>query len=372
MGQSIPESEPSLLATVDFRAFFETLRLRWWVVPVVIALTFGFLQAQDSDLRTEPASYVVSRGYEVGTPFAPFLALGINVAATEFPDPMTQLLILKSTDTRQEIAAKIDKDVEVKLPENWEMPVTFVCNQPVKSDCEKAIDAYVDKAKELRKDAILTGVKNLRAVLSELQSEKPDPATADRILALDLLSKQVDVPFALVDGFEQEIGPTVNDVRRPTLLIGLAAGLLIALLILLQLTVSDSRVRSVRQLVRLTGTKAFLGNSKKKASPINDRRAALTIHGVLTETTTSQIRYIPLRKQPTDVSPLARLAEMCGATFNVTQPFAEMNVKELAGSGSEVDVIVVERNRDLRADVLETLAGLHSSGRQLAGVLLVN
>ena len=141
MVQSIPESEPSLLATVDFRAFVETLRLRWWVVPVAIALTFGFLQAQDSDLRTQPTSYVVSRGYEVGTPFAPFFALGIDVAATEFPDPMTQLLVLKSNETRREIATKLNKEVEVKLPENWEMPVTFVCNQPVKSDCENAIDA---------------------------------------------------------------------------------------------------------------------------------------------------------------------------------------------------------------------------------------
>jgi hypothetical protein len=186
------------------------------------------------------------------------------------------------------------------------------------------------------------------------------------------LSNRIDVPFALVDGFEQEIGPTVNDVRRPTLLIGVAAGLFIALLILLQLMVSDSRVRSVRQLVRLTGTKAYLGNTKNKATPVNDRRAALTIHGALSEATTSHLRYIPLRKQPNDVSPLARLAEMCGATFVVTQPFAEMSVRELTGSGSEVDVVVVERNRDLRADVLETLAGLQSSGRQLAGVLLIN
>lgn len=372
MGQSLPEAEPSLLATVDFRAFFETLRLRWWVVPVVIAVAFGFLQAQESDLRTEPASYVVSRGYEVGTPFTPFLALGINVAATEFPDPMTQLLVLKSNETRQEIAAKIGKDVEVKLPENWEMPVTFVCNQPVKSDCERAIDAYLTKALELRKEAILTGVNNLKSVLKDLQAAKPDPATANQIQALELLSKQLDIPFSEVDGFEQEIGPTIDDVRRPTLLIGVAAGLLIALIILLQLTVSDSRVRSVRQLVRLTGTKAYLGNSKKKAAPINDRRAALNIHSMLTATTRSQIRFIPLRKQPLDVSPLARLAEMCGATFNVTQPFAEMSVKELANSGSAVDVIVVERNRDLRADVLETLAGLQGSGLQMVGVLLFN
>ena len=135
MHSANPESEPSLFATVDFRAFFETVRLRWWIIPTVVVASFAFLQAQESDLRTAPASYVVSRGYEVGSPFTPFAVLGINVAETEFPDPMTQLLILKSNETRQEIAEQLGKDIEVKLPENWEMPVTFVCNQPVKSDC---------------------------------------------------------------------------------------------------------------------------------------------------------------------------------------------------------------------------------------------
>ena len=144
-----PNTEPSLLQSVDFRAFFETLRIRWWVVPAVVAASVGFLQAQDSDLRTNPASYVVSRGYEVASPYRSLQAIGLNLTVVEFPEPTTQLLVLRSNEVQEEISTKIGKEIEVQIPDNWETPVTFTCNQPEKSDCERAIDAYVAKATEL-------------------------------------------------------------------------------------------------------------------------------------------------------------------------------------------------------------------------------
>jgi len=48
-------------------------------------------------------------------------------------------------------------------------------------------------------------------------------------------------------------------------------------------------------------------------------------------------------------------------------------VAELAQpSTSELDVIVVQRNHDLRTDVVEGLSALRNSGRALAGVLLID
>jgi hypothetical protein len=241
MGEVSPASEPSLLATVDFRAFVETVRLRWWVVPLTVALAIGFLQAQESDLRTEPASFVVSRSYEVGSPYKSLNAIGINLIVSEFPDPQTQLLVLKSSEVRAEIDEKLGKEVEVQVPENWETPFTFTCNQPVKEDCVRAIDSYVEKVVELREDAIVTGIENLRAVLLAAQEKSPDPLVARQLVALDALSGNVRLPIALIDSLEQSIGPTVENVRRPTALVGAATGLLIGLLILLQLTFTDGR-----------------------------------------------------------------------------------------------------------------------------------
>jgi hypothetical protein len=368
-----PNTEPSLLQSVDFRAFFETLRIRWWVVPAVVAASVGFLQAQDSDLRTNPASYVVSRGYEVASPYRSLQAISLNLTVVEFPEPTTQLLILRSNEVQEEISTKLGKEIEVQIPENWETPVTFTCNQPEVSDCERAIDAYIDKATELRKEAVATGLNNLKAVLVDLQAAKPDPLVADQIAALEALSGNIEIPFALVDSFEQSIGPTVNEVRRPTYLMGIAAGLLIAFLILLQLTVSDSRVRSVRQLVRLTGSGAYLGLFNAKANPVRDRRIALGLHHELNQAKAGRVRFLPLRRALQDESLVARLASMAGATHRPSQPFSDLSVPEIADLvAGEVDVIVVQRNRDLRKDVLEAVAALQRSDRRFAGVLLID
>ncbi|MFZ9109666.1 MAG: hypothetical protein ACO21F_07245, partial [Ilumatobacteraceae bacterium] len=57
-------SDFSLMAGVDLPAFWETLKLRWWVIPAVIAVAVGFLWVQESDLQTEPGSYYISETYE--------------------------------------------------------------------------------------------------------------------------------------------------------------------------------------------------------------------------------------------------------------------------------------------------------------------
>lgn len=374
MSVSSPKSELSLFETIDIRAFFATLKLRWWIIPVVVAVSVGFLQAQESDLRTEPASYIVSRGYEVWSPTKALSSVGINLALVEFPEPITQLLILKSNEVADEIAAQIGKEVEIKIPENWETPVTFTCNQPIEADCVQALDAYVAKAAELRKSSINTGIDNLRSILVDLQQAKSDPLVEKQIDGLNALQATLDVPFVLVDSFTQSLGPTVSEVRRPTYLMGAAAGLLISFLILLQLTYSDSRIRSVRQLVKLVGVDAYLGRIANKADAVRDRRTAITLHQGMRDGVASRLRYLPLRSQLTSDSEavLTRLTSLVGTSQNLSQPFAELAVPELRDPvEGEADVIVVKRNRDLRKDVIEALAALQRSDRKLAGVILL-
>lgn len=375
MSISNPKSELSLFETIDIRAFFETLRLRWWVIPVVLAASVGFLQAQESDLRTEPVSVFVSRGYEIGTPQRLLGGVGINILLTETPEAITQLLILKSEATAQEIATEIGKEVEVKVPDDWESPMTFTCNEPLAEDCEVAIDAYVNKAAEIRKDAIRRGIASAVSVLSDSLAINPDPIGSSRLATLRAIEADFEITVTLVDGFEEEMGPTVSEVRRPTYLMGLAAGLLISLLILLQLTYSDSRIRSVRQLVRVVGSDSYLGRASKKINAVRDRRTAITLHQGLLSASATHLRYLPLRTQlNTDAeSTLTRLTSMIGASRVVSMPFAELEITEISNPvASEADVIIVQRNRDLRKDVVEALSALQRSSRKLVGVLLVD
>lgn len=373
MSSSTPKADLSLFETVDVRAFLETLRIRWWIIPVVVAVSVGFLQAQESDLRTEPTTFAVSRSYEVGFPQQVLSSVGIrNDSVREFPDLATQILILQSNETRDEISSKLAMDVEVQVPENFETPFTLSCNLPSVTDCE-AIGAYLEKATEIREGAVRAGLENLKVLLIGLQETNPDPLLPPQIAALETLSETLEVKFALVDGFEQAIGPTINQVQRPTYLMGAIAGLVISFLILLQLTYTDSRIRSVRQLVRIVGDEDFLGRFTSKQHEVRDRRTAVALRQGLRASSASRLRYLPLRQSLDNETVLNRLAVMTGVPHDTSKPFAELSVPELSASVSgQADVLVVKRNRDLRKDLIEALAALHRSDRRLAGVLLID
>lgn len=374
MDSLTPPADLGLFDTIDIRAFLETLRLRWWIIPLCVGISIGFLQAQDSDLRTEPISYAVSRSYEVGFPQQVLSTVGItNASIREFPETSTQILILQSNETRDEVSKTLGMDVQVKVPDDYETPFTLSCNMPVVADCEKAIAAYLQKAIEIRRGAIAAGLESLKTLLVGLQETSPDPLRPPQIAAIDSLSKNLDVKFALVDGYEQPIGSTVNQVRRPTTLMGIVAGLTISLLLLLQLTYVDSRVRSVRQLVRIVGAEGFLGRLTSKPHPVRDRRTAISLLHGLRKHSVTRLRYLPLRTPIANEASISNLAAMTETVPAVLKPFAELTVQELSTYATEsADVLVVQRNRDLRKDVVEAVSALQRSGRPLAGVLLLD
>jgi hypothetical protein len=391
------DSDFSLLAGVDLPAFWETLKLRWWVIPAVVAIAVGFLWAQESDLRTEPGSYYISETYEARDPTAVLASVGIDpVSVRSFPDANNQLLLLQSAAVKTEIAEQLGSDVAVTVSRSRPsftlvdtlesdgqssfvftsagVPTySFTCNEPVKADCQSAIAAYVAKATEIRRNALAAGLADLRAVLSQINSTSADAAVATKLAAIDMLVQRLDTPMLKVSEYEEAVGPLVSRVQRPTYVFGVVAGVLIALLVLLQLTYSDSRIRSLRQLTRIAGVDRVLGFISTKTNPMGERRCAIGIHGTLSRSNASLVRYLPLRNKIADEIPLQRLASTTGTTATFALPFAEQSVAGLIKpSATEVDVIVVQRNKDLRNDLIEVLAALERSGRSLAGVLLLD
>ena len=387
----------SLLGVVDFRAFFETLRLRWWVIPAVVAVAVGFLWAQESDLSSQPGSYLITRTYEARDQTAILASVGIDpVSVRAFPDANNQLLILQSAAVRKEIATKLGIDATVTvarsrptftLIDTLESDATssfvfqsagvptysFSCTEPTKADCESAIDAYVEKAAEIRSESLAAGLADLREVLVDVQAETSDASIVAKLVAIDALVNRLDTPFAQVSTYEEALGPRIDGGQRPTYTFGIAAGLLMAFLILLQLTYSDSRVRSLRQLARSVGDDALLGVVSRKSNPVSQRRVALSLHRALGIASATNLRFLPLRHEMGDTTTVSQLAEMSGASHEVSRPFAELGVPELTATArATVDVIVVQRHRDLRKDAAEALAALRRSSRPVAGVLLVD
>jgi len=97
------------------------------------------------------------------------------------------------------------------------------------------------------------------------------------------------------------------------------------------------------------------------------------LHRAISHHGATQVRLLPLRTPIRDSSAIDRMFAMLTVTTRTSAPFSELSVAELATpSTSELDVIVVQRNHDLRADVTEVLSALRNSGRIVAGVLLVD
>jgi hypothetical protein len=389
--------ENGLLAGFDLRALWETVRLRWWVIPITPLLAVGFLWAQETDLRTEPASYLISRTYEGRDPTSVLASVGIDpVSVRSFPDVNNQLLMLQSAVVRDEIADQIGSSATVTVTrsrpsftlidtlesdgqssfvfQSAGVPTySFSCNEPERATCDTAIDAYVARASELRTDALRAGLNDLKAVLEETNRQSNDPALATKIAAIDVLLERAETPLAQITEYEEAIGATLAGVRRPTYTFGIAAGLFISALILLQLTYSDTRVRSLRALARLVGRGQSLGAVGVNAAELSDRRVAVGLRRALVESGTSRLRFIPLREDTIDAAVMQRIAELTEAPARTSSPMAAMPLTELTSpSTDEVDVFVVQRNRDRRVDVSEAMQLAHRSPRKSAGFLLVN
>jgi hypothetical protein len=366
------------------------------VIPAVLAVAVGLLWAQESDLRTEPASYVVSRTYEARDPTAVLASVGIDpVSVRAFPDVNNQVLILQSVDIREEIAAKLGRDTAVTVSrskptftlvdtlesdgqssfvfQSAGVPTySFSCNESARETCDAAIDAYAAKAADLRNAAFRAGLEDLKSVLESVNTSADDATLIVKISAIDELLDRLETPLVEVSRYEETVGATVSSVRRPTYTFGVIAGLIVALLILLQLTYSDRRIRSLRQLSRLAST-SLLGALSPKPNSVQDRQVAVVLHRAISHHGATQVRLLPLRTPIRDSSAIDRMFAMLTVTTHTSAPFSELSVTELATpSASELDVIVVQRNHDLRADVTEVLSALSNSGRIVAGVLLVD
>jgi len=365
------------------------------VIPAVIAVAVGLLWTQKSDLRTEPAGYFVSRTYEARDPTAVLASVGIDpVSVRAFPDVNNQILILQSGEIRSEVSRLIGEDIPVTIVRNRPtfslidtlesdgqssfifqsagVPTySFSCTGAVRNLCDKAIDAYVSKAVELRAESFRAGLEDLKAILLKIDQSSEDASITTKILALNELLSRLETPLTQIGRYEDTIGATITSVRRPTYIFGIGAGVIVALLILLQLTFSDRRVRSVRQLSQLAPA-ALLGVLPPKRDAVRDRRAAVSIQHSVVRHHATKIRFIPLREVLDDSSAIDRLSAMLTATTYISLPFAGLSVPEITQPATgELDVIIVRRNLDLRTDVVEARIALESSGRILAGVLFV-
>ncbi len=372
-------AEHRLLDRIDVRPFFDTLRARWWVLPVTIVVAVGLLWVQESDLQTTPDAYTLTRTFEVSDPLPTLALVGLDPSGIRaIPDLESQFLVLRSDDVRQRVADVLGYEPSVAISRatptfslidttdadgrssftfrSSGIPtLTFTCNETVRDRCPDILDAYVAEAAKLRAESLAAGLQRGRNLLDAALEATPDDARLrQQIAAIDNLIADATPTYRLISSEEQSYGATVTTVSPNTYMFGIAAGLLIGLLIVLQWSLVDNTIRSVQRLRRAIGTERVIGMVKRDAAALETQLA----HAALTRVGSS-VQLVPL-------SAGARTDAFPGS--QITAPLDE----SIPAPSQGTDVLVVQRGKDRVSTLLTALTGLQQAGHRVAGVVLLD
>ena len=274
---------------IELRSIWEVIRLRWWIVPLCLVVSAGLMFAQESDLKSAPTSFTVSKTYGAKDETSALIAFGLDPAAIkEFPSFQNQLAIVRTegpqlvtdsigealfvTVTRAEpqvsmlAAAGGDGKQLFTVSSNAASNYIFSCSESERIQCDEAIDVYVHKVEEERRKSISGGLLQLetqiQAVLPTTSIDLPELRL--QATAIQKLISSITGKLAYVSETAETSGGTISTVKASSYLFALAVGLIIAILVILQLTVTDNKIRSVRRLQGELNSIRVLGELSSK------------------------------------------------------------------------------------------------------------
>jgi hypothetical protein len=280
---------------IELKSIWEVIRLRWWIVPLCLVASAGLMFAQESDLKSSPTSITVSKIYGAKDETAALVAFGLDPAAIkEFPSFQNQLATVRAegprlvsdslgaelvvTVTRAEpqvsmlAAADGDGKQLFTVSSNAASNYMFSCSAAERIQCDQAIDVYVKKVEEVRQKSISDGLlhleKQIKAVVPTTSADHPELRL--QATAIHELTSSITGELAFVSEITETSGGTISTVKVSTYLFALAVGLIVAILVILQLTVTDNKIRSLKRLqITVNSIKALgeLGNKNATTAP---------------------------------------------------------------------------------------------------------
>lgn len=384
---------------IDFRSIWDILRLRWWIFPLCVVVCVGLLFTQESNLQSTPTSVLVAATYGPRNEMAGLSLFGIDpTAVREFPSFQNQL-----ESVREQAAKAVEDqlgqpvDVSVSRPEQQvsliaaadttgkqkltmlnvgEPNYVLTCNASTQDLCDQAIEIYVKQLSISRADGITNGLRKLaddvQKVLDSSQ-ENQSQLTLQRN-ALMTASASATGEMQLVSEIVEAQSGTITTVHKSTYIFGAIAGMLIAALIVLQLTYTDDKIRSARKLRSSTSTPVFLGEitSRNAAAEVRQVLAGLVAQSRITNQTL--ISLIPVDTQ-TDIDHLVGLmsddAKSNGLALAKLPTVNEMTVAQIVESASTLTVIFARMNLSTLAAVRRAEEVLARSNNNVVGVVLV-
>ena len=384
---------------IDFRSIWDILRLRWWIFPLCVVVCVGLLFTQESNLQSTPTSVLVVATYGPRNEMAGLSLYGIDpTAVREFPSFQNQL-----ESVREQAAKTVEEqlgqpvDVSVSRPEQQvsliaaadttgkqkltmlnvgEPNYVLTCSASTQELCDQAIEIYVKQLSISRAEGITNGLRKLADDVQQVLDSSQDNQS-QLILqrnALMTASSSATGEMQLVSEVVEAQSGTITTVNKSTYIFGALAGLLIAALIVLQLTYTDDKIRSARKLRSSTSTPAFLGeiSSHNAAAEVRQVLAGLVTRSRVTNQTL--ISLVPVDTE-TDIDHLVELmsddAKSNGLALAKLPTVNEMTVAQIVESAATLTVIIARRNFSTLTAVRRAEEVLARSNNNVVGVVLV-
>ncbi|TRZ73868.1 MAG: hypothetical protein D4R95_02380 [Actinobacteria bacterium] len=383
---------------IDLRSIWQVVRLRWWIVPICLFVSAGLMFAQESDLQDSPASINVNKIYGAKDETAGLASFGVDLdAIKEFPSFQNQLAIVRAegpqlllansqdlpavslsrAEPQVSMLAAADGDGKqvFTVSSNGAANYGFSCSAPNRQQCDQAIDVYVQKVENERRVAITTGLLQLETQIRSVLAIATSDSFALQLQAdaIKQSSGSITGELAYVSETVETTGGTVSTVKWSTYLFGLAVGLVVAILIMLQLTASDDKIRSARKLKDAILKLAYLGEIDSDYSPASSSQVAAAIIIQARAVQSTKVTLLPIGMSTIIDKTLKSLESTTLTThldLSMRPDARSMSVEDLVGNTSSY-ILVAHKNLSTCHDAQNAIEILQRSGNQILGALLV-
>ena len=367
---------------------------RWWIVLIAALLGTIAMWSQESDLTTTPLTTEVLRTYESRDETALLALVGIDPATVSpFPSFEHQVLQIQAASVRDEIAAKLGFEVTVSISRSEQRfslldtvegdgktkftflsvgtpTYTFFCSNESEEKCNTALDEYLIQLQSVRKQSIISGLDRLQLLLESLPIRTP--SNTEKIEALKAAKPLIKGELALLSTTTNAVGATVSTVKTSTFTFGVIGGALVGLLIALQLTLIDKRVRSLGQLEKRFESRALLGMATPNLETIQHIAAAIVARAHTLSL--SSVVLVPVDEQ-TDARSLAvkidAVTSSMGVAVGSMTTISALSASDLISSNSGM-IALASRGLSLTDDIVTTWSVLQNAQRQMLGVILTD
>jgi hypothetical protein len=367
---------------------------RWWIVLIAALLGTVAMWSQESDLATTPASTEVVRTYESRDETALLTLVGIDPSTViPFPSFENQVLQVQEQAMRDSISSRIGFSASVSVSRSDQRfslansnlgdgltkftflsvgtpTYTFFCSDESAENCNIAIDEYMLELQEIRKQSIVSGLDRLQVLLESLPVRTQ--SNIEKIDALKAAKLLIKGELALLSTTTTAVGATVSTVKSSTYIFGLVGGAIIGLLIALQLTLTDKRVRSLSQLAKRFESQSLLGMVTSESASIQHVAAAIVARAHALSI--SSVALVPVDEQ-TEALKLAEKLDAITASMGVTvtslAPISSLTAGDLISSHSGM-IALASRGVSPTEEIVATWSVLDSAQKPMLGVLLAD